>query len=209
MPEYSQIQTYLKCDNSNIKEIMTDFIHALNKCGINDAAIINDFNRLEWQIDEDGSLYVNGGDTTKELMIDEQWLHIRPFVMGWTSKSIKELKQSWLEVSLLFWTEEIVQDSFNYVLKEKYRSMIWKLMNIFSHFPNQSGVYFTNEATDGRPWEALIQNDSDNMWMFDAVIMNKKNMDFYEGIDESIFFSNVQEKEILIARKETWVKEPW
>ena len=135
MPEYSQIQTYLKCDNSNIKEIMTDFIHALNKCGINDAAIISDFNRLEWQIDEDGSLYVNGGDTTKELMIDGQWLHIRPFVMGWTSKSIKELKQSWLEVSLLFWTEEIVQDSFNYVLKEKYRSVIWKLMNIFSHFP--------------------------------------------------------------------------
>lgn len=209
MPEYSQIQTYLKCDNSNIKEITTDFINALNECGINDAEIISIFSGLEWQIDEDGSMYVSGGDETKELMIDGQRLHIRPFVMGWTSKSIKELQQSWLEVSLLFWTEELVQNSFNYVLREEYRSVIWKLMNVFSHFPNQSGVYFTNEATDGRPWEALIQNDSDNIWMFDAVIMNKENLNFYQDIDESIFFSNVQEKGILIARKETWAKVPW
>ncbi|MGC5776303.1 hypothetical protein [Paenibacillus pabuli] len=209
MPEYSQIQTYLKCDNNNIKEIMTDFINALNKCGINDAEIISDFSRLEWQIDEDGSMYVSGGDETKEHMIDGQRLHIRPFVMGWTSKNIKQLQQSWLEVSLLFWTEEIVQNSFNYVLREEYRPVIWKLMNVFSHLPNQSGVYFTNEATDGRPWEALIQNDSDNIWMFDAVIMNKVKMDFYQVIDESRFFSNVQEKEILIARKETWLNVPW
>ncbi|WP_256761283.1 hypothetical protein [Cohnella sp. WQ 127256] len=188
---------------------MHDFINALNDCGIKDAEIISVFSGLEWEIDEDGSMYVSGGEETKELMIAGQRLHIRPFVMGWTSKSIKELQQPWLEVSLLLWTEEIVQYYFDYVLREEHRSVIWKLMNAFSHFPNQSGVYFTNDATDGRPWEALIQNDLDNLWMFDAAIINKENKNYYQVIDESIFFSNLQENELLIARKETWIKEPW
>ncbi|WP_025685668.1 hypothetical protein [Paenibacillus maysiensis] len=83
MPEYSQIQTYIKCDQSNIKEIMLDFIIALNDCGIKDAEIISVFSELEWEIDE-----------------------------------------------------------------------------------------------DGRPWEALIQNDLDNIWMFDAAIINKGNMNY-------------------------------
>ncbi|MFU1796243.1 hypothetical protein ACM1RC_20465 [Paenibacillus azoreducens] len=209
MPEYSQIQTYIKCDQSNIKEIMHDFINTLNECGIKDAQIISAFSGLEWEMDEDGSMDVSGGEVTKELVIGGQLLHIRPFVMGWTSKTIQELQQSWLEISLLFWTEEIIQCQFDYVLREEHRSVIWKLMQEFSHFPNQSGVYFTNEATDGRPWEALVQNELDNIWMFDAAIINKGNMNYYQAIDESIFFSNLQENELLIARKETWVKEPW
>jgi len=209
MPEYSQIQTYIKCDQSNIKEVMYDFINILNDCGIKDAELISAFCGLEWEMDEDGSMYVSGGEDTGEFMIAGQLVHIRPFVMGWTSKSIKELNQSWLEVSLLFWTEEIVQCSFDYILKEEHRSLIWKLMNIFSYFPNQTGVYFTNEATDGRAWLALIQNDFDNIWMFDAAIINKGSMNFYQGLDESIFFSNYQENELLMARKQTWIKEPW
>jgi len=209
MPEYSQVQTYIKCDQSNIKEIMLDFISTLNDCGIQDAEVISSFNGLEWVIDEDGSKYVSGGEVTKELMIAGQLIHIRPFVMGWTSKVFKELQQSWLEVSLLLWTEEIVQCHSDYVLREEHRSVIWKLMNAFSHFSNQSGVYFTNEATDGRPWEAFVQNDLENIWMFDAAIINKDIMKYYEAIDESIFFSNLQDNELLIARKETWITEPW
>ncbi len=209
MPEYSQIQTYIKCDQTNIKEIMHNFINALQECGIKDAELISAFRGLEWEMDEDGSMYVSEGEETKELLVAGQLLHIRPFVMGWTSKSIKELQQSWLEVSLLFWTEEIVQSSFDYVLREEVRSVIWKVMTAFSHLPNQSGVYFTNEAGDGRPWEALMQNDLDDIWMFDAAIINKGNMNYYQSIEEAIFFSNLQENEILIARRERWVKEPW
>ncbi len=58
-------------------------------------------------------------------------------------------------------------------------------MNAFSDFPIQAGVYFTNEATDGCPWEALMQNDLDNIWMFDAAIINKGNMEYYQVIDEN------------------------
>ncbi|GAV11706.1 hypothetical protein [Paenibacillus sp. NAIST15-1] len=210
MPEYSQVQTYIKCDQSNIKEIILDFISTLNDCGIKDAEMISAISGLEWALDEDGSMYVSGGEVTKEIIIAEQLIHIRPFVMGWTSKSFKALQQSWLEVSFLLWTEEIVQSQLDYVLREEHRSVIWKLMNSFSqHLPNQSGVYFTNEATDGRPWEAFVQNDLENIWMFDAAIINKDIMKYYEAIDESIFFSNLQDNELLIARKETWIKEPW
>ncbi len=209
MPEYSQIQTYIKCDQNNIKEVMNDVINTLNECGIKDAKIISDFCGLEWEVDEDGSMYVSGGDETREFMFAGQLIHIRPYVMEWTSKSIKKLQQSWLEVSLLFWAEEIVQCSFDYVLKEEHRSVIWKLMTTFSQLHNQTGVYFTNEATDGRPWEALIQNDLNSIWMFDAAIINKASMNCYQALDESIFFSNYQENDLLIARKQTWIKEPW
>ncbi|MCG7406518.1 hypothetical protein MH117_03745 [Paenibacillus sp. ACRRX] len=209
MPEYSQIQTYIKCDQTNIKEIMHDFINVLHDCGIKDAEIVSTFRGLEWEMDEDGSMYVSEGEDTKELMMDGHLLHIRPFVMGWTSKSIKELQQSWLEVSLLFWTEEIVQSSYDYVLREELRSVIWKVLTAFSHLPNHSGVYFTNEAADGRPWEALMQNDLDDIWMFDAAIINKGNMNYDQVIDEAIFFSKLQENELFIARRETWIKEPW
>ncbi|MCE5172527.1 hypothetical protein LQV63_24950 [Paenibacillus profundus] len=164
---------------------MLDFINTLNDFGIKDAEIISAFSGLEWEMDEDGAIYVSEGEVTKELMIAGQLIHIRPFVMGWTSKSYKELQQSWLEVSLLLWTEEIVQCHFDYVLREEHRLVIWKLMNAFSDFPIQAGVYFTNEATDGRPWEALMQNDLDNIWMFDAAIINKGNMEYYQVIDEN------------------------
>ncbi|TKH43903.1 hypothetical protein C1I60_11110 [Paenibacillus terrae] len=193
----------IKCDQSNIKELMLDFIIALNDCGIKDAEIISVFSGLEWEIDEDGYVCVNGGEETKELMIAGQLMHIRPFVMGGTSKSIKELQQPWLEVSLFLWTEENVQYYFDYALREEYSLVIWKLMKVLLHLSNQSSVYFTNEATDGRPWEALIQNDLDNIWMFDAAIINKGNMNYYQIIDESIFFSNLQADELLIVRKET------
>lgn len=182
---------------------MLDFIITLNDCGIKDAEIISVFSGLGWEIDEDGYVCVNGGEETKELMIAGQLIHIRPFVMGWTSKSIKELQQPWLEVSLFLWPEEIVQYYFDYALREEYSLVIWKLIKILSHLSNQSSVYFTNEATDGRPWEALIQNDLDNIWMFDAAIINKGNMNYYQIIDESIFFSNLQADELLIVRKET------
>ncbi|MBD2843557.1 hypothetical protein IDH44_00010 [Paenibacillus sp. IB182496] len=209
MPEYSQIQTYLKCDQSNIKEILLDFIAALNEIGIYENKIISAFNRLEWDIAEDGALSVTGGEETIELKIHGQQIHIRPFVMGWTLNSIKELQQSWLEVSLLLWTEEITQSSFCNTVREEYRSTIWEFMNVFSRIFNQSGVYFTNEATDGRPWEAIIQAEPSGTWMFDAAIINDVLIYYYKEIDDNNFFSKNNETKLLIARKDTWINEPW
>ncbi|EPY06254.1 hypothetical protein PAALTS15_16101 [Paenibacillus alvei TS-15] len=103
---------------------MLNFKNTLNDCGIKDAEMISAISGLEWALDEDGSMYVSGGEVTKEIMITKQLIHIRPFVMGWTSKSFKELQQSWLEVSLLLWTEEIVQSQLDYVLREEHRSVI-------------------------------------------------------------------------------------
>ncbi len=53
-------------------------------------------------MDEDGSIYVSEGEVTKELMIAGQLIHIRPFVMGWTSKSYKELQNLGLKLAFSF-----------------------------------------------------------------------------------------------------------
>lgn len=163
---------------------------------------------LEWEFSDDGNMYVGGGDYTQLFDNNSYQLHIRPFVMGWTPEVINELQEPWLEVSLLFWTEEIQFDSSTGQLKDEHKSLIWTLMEQFSEHFKESGVYFTNEATDGRPWEALVCGIQENIWAFDAVILPTHLFDVYRGSPKEMF-NKTNENIMYLARKSIWESEPW
>ncbi|WP_042203227.1 hypothetical protein [Paenibacillus camerounensis] len=205
MPEYSQIQTYLKCDQNNFYSIIKNFSVTLNSLGL-DAKYFT--NELEWEYTDEENSHVGGGDYAQLLDNNGNPLHIRPYVMLWTPQVISELQESWLEVSLLFGSEEIVFNSSTGQLKDEHKSLLWAMMKHFSEQFKESGVYFTNEATDGRPWEALVCGAQDNMWAFDAAILPKHLFDVYRDSPKEMYLKK-KGNMLCFARKSIWTSEPW
>ncbi|MFB0845494.1 hypothetical protein [Paenibacillus oleatilyticus] len=166
MPEYSQIQTYLKSKPENYKNVIKQFSEMLDSLGLDSKYFTTE---LEWELSH--TLCV-GGDAEEQLFDNNGYqLHIRPYVMGWTLEEKKELQDTWLEVSLLFWTEEIESDYQTGRLKDEHKSLLWAVMEKFSKEFIESGVYFTNEVSDGKPWEALMCEEKEGIWAFDAAIL--------------------------------------
>jgi hypothetical protein len=58
MPEYSHIQTYIKCDQFNFQDVIRLFLVVINSLGL-DSRYFN--SELEWEVSENGFMYVGGG----------------------------------------------------------------------------------------------------------------------------------------------------
>lgn len=73
----------------------------------------------------------------------------------------------------------------------------------------ETGVFFTNEVTDGRPWESLIMNNENELWSFDAAIIPIFLFEKYKDINEENFFNDYVADKLYIARKIVWNVQPW
>lgn len=206
MPEYSQIQTYLKCDRKNFKEIILHFSNVLKSLSLESKYFTTE---LEYEVSDNGFMYVGGDAESQIFDYNEHPFHIRPYVMGWTPKAISELEESWLEVSLLFWTEEIELDYRTGQLKDEIKSLVWSMLSKFSEEFKQTGVYFTNEVTDGIPWEAVVCSKKDEVWAFDAAILPAHLFDVYKDGYEEMFIYTNDNNTLYAARKSVWRIEPW
>lgn len=125
---------------------------------------------------------------------------------GWTPEERKELKDTWLEVSLLFLTVEIENRIGQ--LKGEHKSLVWAMMEQFSKEFTESGVYFTNEVTDGKPWEALMSRVKESIWEFDAAILPELLSHKFMDCPHEMFI-NINSNTIFVARKSIWRTEPW
>ncbi|KOY14121.1 hypothetical protein [Paenibacillus xylanivorans] len=76
------------------------------------------------------------------------------YVTGWTPAETDDLQDTWIEISLLFLTADIENRMGQ--LKEEHKSFLWITMEEFSKGFKNIGVFSTNEATDGRALESLI-----------------------------------------------------
>ncbi|NRF94835.1 hypothetical protein HQN89_28500 [Paenibacillus frigoriresistens] len=201
MSEYSQIQTYIKSIPENFKCVIKRFAEVLESLGLDSKYFTTE---QEWELLHTTWL---GGDAEEQLFHnDGDQLHIRPYVTGWTPEVRKELQDTWLEVSLLFLTVEIENRIGQ--LKDEHKSLIWAMMEKFSKEFTESGVYFTNEATDGRPWEALICGENEDKWEFDAAILPENLSQIYKDYPTEMFI-NINEKTTFVARKAIWRSAPW
>ncbi|OKP86008.1 hypothetical protein A3844_14735 [Paenibacillus helianthi] len=205
MPEYSHIQTYLKCNRHNFKELINHFAKVLSSLYLDSRYFTSE---LEWEVSDNGFMYVGGGAESQIFVHNDFELHIRPYVMGLTPEVIKELEESWLEVSLLFWTEEIELDWKTGQLKDEFRTLLWAMLTRFSEEFKESGVYFTNEVTDGTPWEALVCYTKEDLWTFDAAIIPDHLIDMYNDGPEEMFVHK-NKRTMLVARKSVWCEKPW
>ncbi|WP_028609789.1 hypothetical protein [Paenibacillus harenae] len=201
MSEYSQIQTYIKSNPEIFKDVIKQFAEVLNSLGLDSKYFTTE---QDWELLH--TLWV-GGEAEEQLFNNDGYqLHIRPYVTGWAPEERKELQDIWLEVSLLFLTVDIENRIGQ--LKDEHKALIWVMINKFSKEFKESGVYFTNEATDGRPWEALICGEKEGMWEFDAAILPRYLSHKYEVYPTEMFF-NINENTIFVARKSLWKSEPW
>lgn len=160
MSEYSQIQTYIKSNPGDFKDVIKQFAEVLNSLGL----------------------------------------------AGWSPEERTELTDTWLEVSLLFLTVEI-ENRMGQLIDE-HKSFIWETMVKLSKEFTESGVYFTNEVTDGRPWEALMCGEKEGIWEFDAAIVPKSLFTKYKEYPTEMFI-NINDNEIFVTRKSIWGTEPW
>lgn len=129
--------------------------------------------------------------------------------LGWTPEVFPELAESWLELDLLFWTEEIESDYRTGELKAQFKPYIWSLMEQFSDNYQQSGIYFTSEVTDGIPWDAAVTKRYDALWTFDAAIIPKDLTDLYLEPNDQVFFYGYYEDNLYLAHKNIWLERPW
>ncbi|WP_282942960.1 hypothetical protein [Paenibacillus sp. RC67] len=93
-------------------------------------------------------------------------------------------------------------------LKDEHKSLLWDIMEIFSNEFRESGVYFTNEVTDGRPWESLIFEEKEGIWAFDAAILPEYLSPIYKDYPTEMYI-NINENTMFVARKSVWMTEPW
>lgn len=205
MPEYSHIQTYIKCDHLNFQDVIRLFSEVINSLEL-DSKYFND--ELEWKVSENGFMYVGGGAAPQLYDNNGFQLHLRPYVVGLTPEVIEELKESYLEISILLWTEEIELDWRTGLLRSQHQSLIWRIMTKFSEEFKQTGVFFTNEVMDGVPWEAIVSGNKEGLWAFDAAILPVHLFDLYKDFPEDIFIYK-DEKVMYVAKKSVWGTEPW
>ncbi|AEI44530.1 hypothetical protein KNP414_06006 [Paenibacillus mucilaginosus KNP414] len=93
-------------------------------------------------------------------------------------------------------------------LKDEHKPLVWAIMEKFSKEFTESGVYLTNEVTDGIPLEALISREKEGIWVFDAAILPEFLSHKYKNCPAEMFI-NINANTIFVARKSIWMTEPW
>ncbi|AIQ47979.1 hypothetical protein R70723_20260 [Paenibacillus sp. FSL R7-0273] len=179
MPEYSHIQTYVR------------------------------YSGLKWEVADNGFMYQGGNADAEEVPVEGLSLHVRSYLVGLTPEVFPELSESWLEVSLLFWTEEITADYRTGELRSEVQPYIWSLMEQFADYYDQAGIYFTDEATGGKPWDAAVTGNNGELWSFDAALIPEELIERYGRPDEQLFHYTYSGKRLLLVRREVWGGEPW
>ncbi|MBG9787025.1 hypothetical protein [Brevibacillus laterosporus] len=208
MPEYSQIQTYIKCNNEMFPNKVTELVEAILPLGFNKTSLVEEFSQIEWEVTEDGLVYVGGGSYDQLLNINNVNLTVRTYIMGWTPAVIPELSAVWLEISLLFHTFEIEDENETGMLKHPIKPVVWMLLSHISDYFSETGTFFTNEVTSGIPWESLMKK-GEGIWDFDAAIIPEHLTNEYREIDEELFFFKKNGDRMFFARKAVWKEDPW
>lgn len=199
MPEYSEIETYIICDELNLNKNIEKLKVALCELGFDINYINQSLINLEWKTEDNGFIYSLGDFKSIKLSYQNLELNCRPLLLGWTPEIDLNLKKSWLEISLLYDTEQITLDYRTGKLKNGVREQILNQMKILSKYFNETGTYFTNEATDTKPWKALV-GIGGLTWAFDMAIIPSKLVKFYsENPDE--FKKEISEDNFIFIRR--------
>lgn len=145
MPEYSHIQTYIRCDKENFKKGLIQFQLLLKDIGFCDNYIRDNFKNIEWIEAENGFIYSGCNLESKRFENGKCSFKVRPLALGWTPRISDDIKESWLELELLFESDEIVCDYRTGKLKDGIKEHIIEYMKNFSKYFNETGTYFTFE----------------------------------------------------------------
>ncbi|MDF2804834.1 MAG: hypothetical protein K0S61_4739 [Anaerocolumna sp.] len=207
MPEYSHIQTYVKCNESNFAKILSEFSQVLASLGFDESYIRENFHGLAWEVCDNGFMYVGSNADSKSIEIIGKTFNVRPYVMGWTSEAIKSLNEPWLQINLLFETEELIESYVTLKYKPEVEAPLWHCMLLLSNYFSEVGTYLTDEITDGRSWETLM-GEGNSLWDFDAAIIPQHLYSFYREVPMG-FSTLKQGTDTYCIFNKVWNHLPW
>jgi len=207
MPEYSQIQTYVKYNKEKFRLIISQYTDVLTALGFDKGYIHDNFSEAVWEVETDGYAYVCCNTEMTDICIRNTIMRMRPFLIGMKDQRQSQSEEYWIALEILFETEQVTKDYNTGLLRDEVKKSIWDIMVIFSDTFSETGVYFTDEVTDGRSWKATIADGKD-IWSFDAAIIPKTARRFYINAPED-FKEVVFGEKLGIIRMSAWENLPW
>lgn len=208
MAEFHNLQCYAVLDSRSFPDVVSRFGAVLRACGVRDARVEEFLRTLAPERWEEGFSFT-GHHAWVEFASAEFPLRAAPHVLGYTPDAFPGQDRRWLEVGLLFETEEL-QTGSSFSTRE-YKpglgSAIWNLMKHFGPAFGDIGVFFTDEAQDGRPLQGILDETS-SRWEFDLAWIPEKNARLFLPIPDAFVPQSVPGG-VGIARKAAWSDPPW
>lgn len=106
MPAYSQIQTFVRCNNKKFASKIKDFKSLIKEIGFDEDYRRGYFDNVTWDIEDGGFVYFDSANFNR-LDFSNLSLDLSPYLAGWSPEAVKGLKEPWLELALVFKTREI------------------------------------------------------------------------------------------------------
>lgn len=210
MSEYSQVQLYIECDEAQFTEIRDRFIQCLSEYGFERNYLQTYFGTIEWELSDNFFMYTGCNAKRTSLLKDNTSVSVWPALIGLTPHVFTELQQNVVELVLFFETDHIIDDYKSAHLKKEWQPLIWDTMCLFYKHFGETTIYFTDEATDGQPWEALIsKQDQNKYWLFDAAIVPNQLETYNMQFSQSDFYTETRIEHTIFARKVVWDQPPW
>ncbi|GCE23275.1 hypothetical protein [Dictyobacter kobayashii] len=214
MPEYAQVQTYVRCDKNTFPEVVHQFRQVLEHVHCISPGILDWLSHLNWPSWEQG--YANNAPT---IMLQSQAgvFLARPYVY-FPQSDEEEKWAGWVELAILFEAESLQEVT---IPAEPYKvhagQFIWNILKAFSLAFLENGIYFTDELQDGLGAEMVMEN-KESFWcsadpnsiypLFDAALLSVELVSRFQPIPE-IFEQVYLPGAIGVAVKGRFLTLPW
>ena len=209
MPEYHQIETYV--------DFAVSLDESLDRCkqvfatlGWTDPSIGRWLDAVSWDVAEDGIVYSGANGPHIQVVVGKQPLDVRLMLLGWTPQIIPRLDSPCIELAILFDTATI-QDLSAWP-EVRYKAnvglAVWQLMEQLSRQVMDYGVFFTDEAQDGKAWRELVQDDGREPWEFELAIVSQKFKARFLPV-AGPYVAREMANQLWLGRLSSWDRMPW
>lgn len=218
MPEYTQVQTYVACDEHTFAAVISRFRQALAAVQCTSPEVLDWLVHLEWPSWEEGYSIEY---PTLLLQSQETEVPARPYVLFPFAEG-QERWAVWVELGILFEAEFLRDSGFPFgppgTPIVPYRlpagHFIWRILEAFAAVFLENGVYFTDELQDGRVGSVLMKGKG-NFWLysafypqFDAAIIPVQLADRYGPLPE--LFEQIRLPGALgVVARDHFLALPW
>lgn len=207
--ELHQIQTHLRLQERQLPNMLEAFLRVLKMLGCESDTTTQLIQGFQWDSTTHDFVYMRGDSEWGVLHHNGHTVQMRPHIMGWTPKGWAALSDNWIELGLIFRTDDLLEmPEYPHVrYRSGVESLLWWAMLKCATLENNYGVFLTNEAQDEQPWEGLIER-SGKRWNCDAAILSHNVSQLYGPVPET-FHSVETSNGIGIARHNMWIQLPW
>ncbi len=167
MPEISNIQTYLKVDQTTYPRAMERFAKVLKAINAWNDEVAESFASFKWEVDVDGSVYSTF--TSPRLRSSFSPTSIWPYAFVSLLED-EQVDGHWMVFNLYLETDDLLNMGTGEYFPTTYPLVKSLSLAVHAEF-GQTGVYFTDEMQDAAELEVFAHNDHSQLWQFDYAII--------------------------------------